>query len=50
MYLYYVEPNYTFVDTLKDTDVLEHNTGELVCLVSHESAPVSLTSFSFNAS
>ena len=36
-----VEPDYSFVDTIKDVDVLEHNTGEMVCLVSHEGAPVS---------
>ncbi|XP_067934437.1 twitchin-like [Watersipora subatra] len=34
------EPDYNFVDVLKDVDVLELNTGEMVCLVSHESAPV----------
>lgn len=34
------EPLFEFIDPLKDTEVLERNSGELVCLVSHEIAPV----------
>lgn len=41
-YFLLAEPEYNFVDTLKDVEVLEHNSGEMVCLVSHECAPVSI--------